>query len=95
MIVGSQKANIPGNLQGLRTLREGVIDHWVYFGTFTTNGGIHAAHFRLDTGELRAIGMVASIEKPSFLAIGPGSRALYVVSEVRNWNGLDGGAIAA
>jgi 6-phosphogluconolactonase len=55
----------------------------VYVGTYTrqTSKGIYAYRFDASTGKLDAIGLVAEIESPSFLAVHPNERFLYAVSE--------------
>ncbi len=60
-----------------------------YLGTYTQaaspalpqSKGIYRASLRLDTGELRLLGLVAAVENPSFLTISPNGRFLYAIHE--------------
>lgn len=55
-----------------------------YFGTYTgpLSEGIYALQVDARTGEIVALGCVARITHPSFLALHPSGRFLYAVSEV-------------
>jgi len=61
-----------------------------YLGTYTQaaslilpqSKGIYRASLRLDTGELRLLGLVAAVENPSFLTISANGRFLYAIHEV-------------
>ena len=69
----------------------------VYFGTFTgaKSRGIYLSRFDSATGTLTAPELAAEIENPTFLAVAPGGRFLYAVSEVNKIGGKDTGAVAA
>jgi 6-phosphogluconolactonase len=57
----------------------------MYVGTYTGQGseGIYAYRFDSATGAVTPIGLVAKSTNPSFLAVGPGGKTLYAVSEGR------------
>ena len=69
----------------------------VYVGTYTAkeSKGIYLQRFDAAAGALEAIGLVAEMPNPSFLALHPGRRFLYAVSEVRDSKGRHGGAVHA
>ncbi len=58
----------------------------VYVGTYTgpQSKGIYAYRFDSDAGTLAPVGLVAELERPSFLAFHPNRKWLYAVSELRN-----------
>jgi 6-phosphogluconolactonase len=64
----------------------------VYFGTYTTNlsKGIYLSFFDTATGKLSEPMLVAELKNPSFLAIHPNGKRLYVVSEI---GGKQGGGL--
>ncbi|HJX97004.1 MAG TPA: lactonase family protein [Candidatus Acidoferrum sp.] len=69
-----------------------------YVGTYTsktTSKGIYAYRFDLEKGQLASIGVAAETTDPSFLAVHPNGKYLYVVNEVGNFNGGTGGALSA
>ena len=55
----------------------------MYVGTYTGQGsdGIYAWRFDSNTGALRALGLMAKSENPSFLAISPDRKFLYAANE--------------
>jgi len=73
------------------------MDTLVYVGTYSTRGseGIYACRMNRSTGELTPIGAFAAGKNPSFLAIEPGQRFLYSVSEVSDLDGKPGGGVRA
>jgi len=72
-------------------------EYLVYVGTYTgpKSKGIYAFRFNPSTGESKALGLVAEIASPSFLAIAPNERFLYAVNEVDQVGGKKGGALSA
>ncbi|MFC8507825.1 lactonase family protein [Streptomyces sp. NPDC057411] len=54
-----------------------------YIGSFTSAGGrgVLVAEVDADTGALSPVGASEDVADPSFLALGPGGRVLYAVSE--------------
>ncbi len=68
----------------------------VFVGTYTDgqSKGIYRFDFDESTGEPSALRLAAELKNPSFLAIAPGGRFLYSVSEVDSLDGQRGGAIA-
>ena len=70
-----------------------------YVGTYTRGAseGIYHTIFDTETGKLSAPNLVAKVTNPSFLAIHPGGKYLYAVSETgdQQENGKPSGAIHA
>jgi 6-phosphogluconolactonase len=62
-------------------------EYFVYFGTYTagTSKGIYACRFEPGLAKLTALGPVAEVPNPSFLALSPNGRFLYAV----NWKGSE------
>ena len=70
----------------------------VYLGTYTRGSdseGIYVCRLNLSTGELTDLKLAAKTKNPSFLAIHPGGKLLYSVSEIADFNGKRTGAISA
>jgi 6-phosphogluconolactonase len=68
-----------------------------YFGTYTDGGkskGIYCYKLDLASGKLTEVGVTEGIKNPSFLAIHPGGKLLYAVSEVSE-GGKPTGAVTA
>ena len=67
----------------------------VYVGTYTDKGskGIYAYQFDPSTGELSDIGLVATTDNPSFLAVAGDDKYLYALNEVNKFNGGETGAV--
>jgi 6-phosphogluconolactonase len=64
-------------------------------GTQTIGGskGIYAYSFNEQTGELKQTALAAEIETPSFMALAPGGKRLFAVSEVDHFEGKNGGGL--
>jgi 6-phosphogluconolactonase len=58
-------------------------------------GGIHAYRFDRATGALHALAVAEGVRNPSFLAFHPTLPVLYAVNEVKEQDGLPGGAVSA
>ncbi len=69
----------------------------LYIGTYTSgeSKGIYKYRFDRSTGELKAGGLVAVSENPSFLAIHPSGNWLYAVNELMSYDGEVSGAVSA
>ena len=67
----------------------------VYIGTYTDKGskGIYAYRFDPASGELGDIGLAATTENPSFLAVAPDNGYLYALNEINKFNGGQAGAV--
>lgn len=68
----------------------------VYVGTYTAgtgSRGIHRLAVDRTTGAPRLAGLAAEVVNPSYLALAPGGRALYAVSEVTEHEGERSGAV--
>jgi 6-phosphogluconolactonase len=72
-------------------------ESFVYFGTFTgaKSKGIYVSRFDSDSGKLTAPELAAEIQNPTFLAVAPGERFLYAVSEVNQIGDKNTGAVDA
>ena len=57
--------------------------------------GIYTYAVDADTGELTRLGVTSGLENPSFLALAPSGNYLYAASEIGEFAGEPGGAIAA
>ena len=71
----------------------------MYVGTYTAGGstskGIYAYRFDADTSEIASVGLAAETINPSFLAVHPNHRFLYVVNETGDYKGQKSGAVSA
>jgi 6-phosphogluconolactonase len=69
----------------------------VYFGTYTgaRSKGIYLSILDPATGALAPPVLAAEIANPSFLALHPGGRFVYAVSEIGGFQGKPGGAVTA
>ena len=70
----------------------------VYVGTYTGGGGsrgIYSLDLDLHSGKLSEPQLVCAAINPSFLAIHPGGKLLYAVSERNEVDGRPGGAVLA
>ncbi len=75
-----------------------------YVGTYTTSGdwrgqtkskGIYGYRFDPEKGAFTPMGVAAETIDPSFLAVHPSGKYLYVVNEIGNFNGGTTGAVSA
>jgi 6-phosphogluconolactonase len=71
-------------------------EYLVYVGTYTGKGseGIYAYRFDPATGESVSLGLVASTDNPSFLAVDPKGRFLYAVNELDTFQNQPTGAVS-
>ena len=69
----------------------------VYFGTHTgaKSKGIYVSKFDSATGQLSVPELAAETKNPTFLAVAPGEKFLYAVSEVDKIDGKPTGAVDA
>ncbi|MBZ0300907.1 MAG: lactonase family protein [Anaerolineae bacterium] len=75
----------------------------VFVGTYTTrvphtrsiSDGLYAYRLDMSSGALSFASKYSGIDNPSYLAVDPGQRYLYAVSEVANSEGRSGGALNA
>jgi len=71
----------------------------VYIGTYThgkgRGEGIYLFHMDPASGHLEPAGLVRGVANPSYLALAPGGRQLYAVSEVAQTAGQPSGALSA
>ncbi len=72
-------------------------EYLVFVGTYTGKGsdGIYAYRFDPATGKSVSIGLVASTDNPSFLAVDPKGRFLYAVNELDTFHNEPTGAVSA
>lgn len=68
-----------------------------YIGTYTRgeSEGIYCYRLNPDTGALSLVGTTGGVKNPSFVALRPGGRFLYSVSEVGDVEGRPGGGVSA
>ena len=69
----------------------------VYVGTYTDKGskGIYAYRFSSSDGEIEPVGLVATVDEPTFLASEPSHKFLYAVNEVNSFQGNPTGSVSA
>lgn len=69
----------------------------LYIGTYTgaESKGIYLSRFDAQTGKLSPAELAAEVPSPSFLAIAPGGKFVYAVSEIGDFEGKKTGAVAA
>lgn len=67
----------------------------MYVGTYTkeTSAGIYLYRFDPSTGVAQEVGLAAEMRDPSFLAVHPGGRFLYAVSEIDDFDSEGSGAV--
>src|SRR5438876_947221 len=71
---------------------------WMFIGTGTgakSKGGIYRLEMDLDTGKISQPELAAETVNPTFLALHPGGKLLYAVSEVGNLGGQKSGGVKA
>ena len=69
----------------------------VYIGTYTSgeSEGIYVYRLNPDSGALTLLSVTGGVKNPSFLAIAPGRRHLYAVSEIGDVQGTPQGGVSA
>jgi 6-phosphogluconolactonase len=72
-------------------------EYLMFVGTYTGKGseGIYSYRFNPATGELASLGLAASTDNPSFLAVDPKGRFLYAVNELDAFQNKPTGAVSA
>ena len=55
--------------------------------TAATSKGIYAYSFEAATGELKALGLAAEADNPTFLAMAPNGRTVMVANELDTYRG--------
>ena len=90
-------APIAGKVLGSRTREED--RRLLFVGTQTVNGssskGIYAYHWDPVSGELKAAGLAAESNNPTFLAVDPDGKYLYAANELQKFEGQASGAVSA
>lgn len=59
------------------------------------NQGIYAYHWDPEQGELKAAGLAAASDNPTFLALHPSGKYLYAANELEHFEGQKSGAVSA
>jgi 6-phosphogluconolactonase len=74
-------------------------EYLFYVGTYTEDGskskGVYAYRFDAATGQATPLGLAAETTNPSFVAVHPNGRFLYVVNEVGKYQGPNSGGVSA
>ena len=67
----------------------------VYVGTYTDKGskGIYAYRFDPSSGELGDVGLAATTDNPSFLAVAADNKHLYALNEIIKFDAAETGAV--
>jgi 6-phosphogluconolactonase len=63
--------------------------------TAATSKGIYAYSFEAASGELKALGLAAEAENPTFLAMAPDGRTVIVANELDTYEGKSSGAVSS
>jgi 6-phosphogluconolactonase len=63
--------------------------------TSGTSKGIYSYSFEAASGELKALGLAAEADNPTFLALGPDGRTVVVANELDTYEGKSGGAVSS
>lgn len=63
--------------------------------TSGTSKGIYSYSFEAASGELKALGLAAEADNPTFLALGPDGRTVIVANELDTYEGKSGGAVSS
>ncbi len=74
-----------------------VENYLVYVGTYTDRGskGVYAYRYDSASGQLEDLGLAAEAPNPSFVAVSPNHKFLYVVNETRDYQGKSSGGVSA
>ncbi len=62
--------------------------------TAGSSKGIYAYSFDAATGELKALGLAAEAENPTFMALAPNARTVLVANELNTYEGKSSGAVS-
>src|ERR1700733_12635943 len=62
--------------------------------TAATSKGIYSYSFEAATGELKALGLAAEADNPTFLALAPNGRTVVVANELDTYEGKSSGAVS-
>jgi len=70
---------------------------FVYIGTYTsgTSKGVYLSRFDPESGQLSAPQLAAETRNPTFVALHPNHRFLYVANEISSFRGQNAGSIGA
>lgn len=63
--------------------------------TWSDSKGIYAYHWDPEKGELKAAGLAAESDNPTFLALDPTGKYLYAANEITEFEGQKSGAVSA
>ena len=63
--------------------------------TAATSKGIYACSFDPATGELKSLGLAAEADNPTFLALAPNRKTLFVANELNHYEGNSSGAVSS
>ncbi len=69
----------------------------VYIGTYTVRGskGIYTYRYDATSGQLEDLGLAAETPNPSFVAVHPNHKFLYVANETHDYQGQSSGIVSA
>jgi 6-phosphogluconolactonase len=63
--------------------------------TAATSKGIYAYTLETETGDLKQIGLAAEVDNPTFLALAPNGRTVFVANELDQYEGKSSGAVSS
>jgi len=81
----------------LTALAKGASEHKLFVGTQTsqTSKGIYSYSFDSASGELKQTGLATEADMPTFLALAPNGRTLFVANELNQYEGKTSGAVSS
>ncbi len=81
----------------LTALAKGASVHSLFVGTQTsqTSKGIYSYSFDSATGELKQTGLATEADMPTFLALAPNGKTLFVANEINQYEGKRSGAVSS
>ena len=81
----------------LTALAKGASVHSLFIGTQTsqTSKGIYSYSFDPATGELKQTGLATEADMPTFLALAPNGKTLFVANEINQYEGKRSGAVSS
>lgn len=81
----------------LAALAKGGSERMLFVGTQTTgtSKGIYAYSFDAVTGELKQAGLAVEADMPTFLALSPNKKTLFVANEINQYEGKKSGAVSS
>jgi 6-phosphogluconolactonase len=96
-LYGSAGTAAAAAITGNALMAEQPRGHLLLVGTATGAGskGIYAYNFDSSTGELTQTGLATEADNPTFLALSPDKRTVFVANEINHYEGKRSGAVSS